>query len=141
VHFVGYLCNCLSVSSRLVTVLRAELSGVWIHAGAKVFFVASKTFRPAVGPAQPPIQWVTGFLSLGSSGRVSSWPLTSSAEVKNEWSYSSTPPVCLHSAEGDRDPFLPLCFKYVLVYQVASSGLPTKSVCISDPIRRLSRIS
>jgi hypothetical protein len=31
------LCNCLSVSSRLVTVLRAELSGVWIHTGAEVF--------------------------------------------------------------------------------------------------------
>jgi hypothetical protein len=36
--------------------------------------------RTALEPTQPPIQWVPGALSLSSS-----------AEVKNAWSYTSTP--------------------------------------------------
>jgi hypothetical protein len=53
---------------------------------------------PALGPTQPPIQWVPWALSLGLK-----WPEReadhsppSSAEVNNEWSYSSTPPIRLH---------------------------------------------
>jgi hypothetical protein len=53
---------------------------------------------PALGPTQPPIQWVPGALSLGIM-----WPARevdhsppSSAEVKNVWTYTSTPPIRLH---------------------------------------------
>jgi hypothetical protein len=53
---------------------------------------------PYLGPIEPPIQWAPEVLSLGIK-----WPgceadhsPPSSAEVKNAWSYTSTPPVHLH---------------------------------------------
>jgi hypothetical protein len=54
--------------------------------------------RMALGPTQPPIQWVPGALSLGVKqlGCEADRSLPSSAEVKNAWSYTSTPLVCLH---------------------------------------------
>jgi hypothetical protein len=47
---------------------------------------------------QPPIQWVPGALSLGVKrpGSEADHTLPYSAKVKNAWSYTSTPPVCLH---------------------------------------------
>jgi hypothetical protein len=47
----------------------------------------------ALGPTQPPIQWVAGVLSLGVKrpGSEADHPLPSSADVKNAWSYTSTP--------------------------------------------------
>jgi hypothetical protein len=44
-------------------------------------------------PTQPPIQWVPGALSLGvkRQGRESDHSPPSSADVKNVWSYTSTP--------------------------------------------------
>jgi hypothetical protein len=54
-------------------------------------------FTMALGPTQPPIQWVPGALSLGVKrpGREADHSPPSSAEVKNAWSYTSTPPICL----------------------------------------------
>jgi hypothetical protein len=56
---------------------------------------ASKT---ALGPTQPPIEWVPGALSLGVSGRgvklITHLYLVQRS--KNEWSYTSTPPIRLH---------------------------------------------
>jgi hypothetical protein len=45
-----------------------------------------------------PIQWVPGTLSLGVKrpGREADQSPPSSAEVKNAWSYISTPPIHLH---------------------------------------------
>jgi hypothetical protein len=59
--------------------------------GIFLFFTASRT---ALGPTQPPIQWVPGALSLGVKrpGREADHSPPSSAEVKNAWSYTSTPP-------------------------------------------------
>jgi hypothetical protein len=47
---------------------------------------------------QPLIQWKTGALSLGvkRSEREADYTPPSSAEVKNAWSYASTPPISLH---------------------------------------------
>jgi len=47
----------------------------------------------ALGPAQPPIQGVPGALSLGVKqlGCEADHLPSSSAKVKNEWSYTSTP--------------------------------------------------
>jgi hypothetical protein len=55
-----------------------------------IFFPAS---RPALGPTQPPIKWVTGALSLRVKrpGREADHSPPSSAEVKKERSYISTP--------------------------------------------------
>jgi hypothetical protein len=60
------------------------------------FFLFTTASRPALGPTQPPIQWVPGALSLGVKlpGREAAHS-PSSAEVKNTWSYISTPPLYL----------------------------------------------
>jgi hypothetical protein len=53
---------------------------------------------PALRPTQPSIQWVTGSLSLGVKvpRREADHSPPFSAEGKNAWSYTSTPPVRLH---------------------------------------------
>jgi hypothetical protein len=57
--------------------------------GIYLFTTAS---RPALGPTQPPIQWVPGSLSLR---READHSPPSSAEVKTAWNYTSTPPIRL----------------------------------------------
>jgi hypothetical protein len=63
--------------------------------GIFLFTAASGT---ALGPTQPPIQWVSGVLSLGvkGPGRESDHSPLSSAEVKNAWRYTPTPSIRLH---------------------------------------------
>jgi hypothetical protein len=58
--------------------------------GIFLFTTASRT---ALGPTQPPIQWVSGALSLGVKrpGREADHSPPSSTEVKNAWNYISTP--------------------------------------------------
>jgi hypothetical protein len=72
--------------------LRAGWSGVRVPAGAGNFLFTTAS-RPTLGPTQSPIQWVPGDLSLGvkPSGREADHSPPSSAEVKNAWSYTSTP--------------------------------------------------
>jgi hypothetical protein len=55
-------------------------------------FTASRT---ALGPTQPPIRWVPGALSLGLKRppRETDHSPSSSAEIKNAWSCTSTPPI------------------------------------------------
>jgi hypothetical protein len=61
-------------------------------------FLFTAASRPVLGPTQPPIQWVPGTLSLGVKqlGREADHSPPSRNEVKNAWSYTSTPPICLH---------------------------------------------
>jgi hypothetical protein len=56
----------------------------------------SKT-RPALGPTQPPVQWVTGALSLWVKrpGHEADHSPPSRAEIKNAWSYTSPPQYAL----------------------------------------------
>jgi hypothetical protein len=56
-------------------------------------FLFTTVSTPALGPIQPPIRWVSGTLSLGIKrpGREADHSPLSSAEVKNAWSYTSTP--------------------------------------------------
>jgi hypothetical protein len=63
--------------------------------GIFLFTTASRT---ALGPTQPPIQWVPRALSLGVKrpGREADHLPPSSVEVKNAWRYSSTPPIRFH---------------------------------------------
>jgi hypothetical protein len=57
-------------------------------------FLFSTSSRPALGPTQPPIQWVPGHLSPGvkGPGREADYSPPTSAEVKKMWIYTSTPP-------------------------------------------------
>jgi hypothetical protein len=61
-------------------------------------FLFSKTSKPGLGPTQPPIKFVPAFLRYGIE--VDHLP-PSSAEVKNEWSYTSASPICLHDVDTD----------------------------------------
>jgi hypothetical protein len=61
-------------------------------------FLFTTASRLALGLTQPPIQWVPEAPSLGVKrpvGEADNSP-PSSAEVKNAWSYTSTPPIRLH---------------------------------------------
>jgi hypothetical protein len=63
-------------------------------------FLFSKTSRPALGPIQLLIQWAPAFLPEGEQpGREVNPSPPASAEVKNEWSYTSTPATCFHGLE------------------------------------------
>jgi hypothetical protein len=60
--------------------------GVRSPAGERIFPLSSVS-RPALGPTQPPVQWVPGVLSLGvvaRPGRDADHSPPSSAEVVNE---------------------------------------------------------
>jgi hypothetical protein len=49
--------------------------------------------RPGLGPTQPPVQWLPGEKRPGSEADHSP---PSSAEVKNAWTNTYTPPILLH---------------------------------------------
>jgi hypothetical protein len=87
------------------TRLRAGPSRVRIAAVKDVLF--SKSSVPGLGHTQPPLQWVPGFFS-GAECVVDRSRL-SSAEVKNEWSYTSALPVHLHGVGRDKFNYL-ACF-------------------------------
>jgi len=55
-------------------------------------FLFATASRPALGPTQPPIQWVPG---VKRPGREADYSPPSSAAVKNAWSCNYTPQ-CLH---------------------------------------------
>jgi len=56
-----------------------------------------------VGPIQPPVRWYRGSFPEGKRlGRDVDQSHPSSAETKNELSYTSTPPICVHGVgRGD----------------------------------------
>jgi hypothetical protein len=65
-------------------------------------FLFSETSSPAVGLTKLTVQRVTGSLQrVKWLGREFYHVSPCSAEVKNEWSYTSTPPVGLHVTQGD----------------------------------------
>jgi hypothetical protein len=71
------------------------MNGVRFPAGAIMgFFHFSTASKLALRPTRPPIQWIPGSLSpsFKRPGREADLSLPSSAEVKNAWSYTTTPP-------------------------------------------------
>jgi hypothetical protein len=61
-------------------------------------FLFTTVSRPAMGPTQPPIQWVLVALSLGVKCPTyeADYSPPTGAEVKSAWSYTSTPSIRLH---------------------------------------------
>jgi hypothetical protein len=86
---------------RIVTRLQAGRFGVRIPAGAMYFF--SKISRPALGPTLSPIQWVPEavFPGVKRLGREVDHSPPPGDELKNELSYTSTSPTCLHGVQRD----------------------------------------
>jgi hypothetical protein len=74
------------------TRLRAGRSRFESRQGLRIFLFATAS-RPAVGPTQPPIQWVP---RVKWPGREVDYSPPFSAEVKNAWSYTSTPALRHH---------------------------------------------
>jgi hypothetical protein len=75
-------------------------------------FLFTTVSRTVLGPTQPPMQWVQGVLSPGVKrpGREADHSPPSSAEVKNAWSYTSTPQYafiawCSVEAQGQLYPY------------------------------------
>jgi hypothetical protein len=64
----------------------------WNHGRVKNFLFSTSS-RPALGSTEPPIQWVPGALFAGVKrlGREADRSPLTSAEVKKEWIYTSTP--------------------------------------------------
>jgi hypothetical protein len=63
--------------------------------------------RLALGPTQLPIQWVKGyFLGVKQPGCEVDHLSPYRTEVKNEWSYTAAPPICLHGVDGKHFSFL-----------------------------------
>jgi hypothetical protein len=77
-------------SVSIVIRLRAERPGLISRQRFDLFTTAS---RQALGSTQPPIHWVPGVLFPEAKlpGREADHSRPSSAEVKNAWSYTSTP--------------------------------------------------
>jgi len=60
--------------------LQKGMTGIQSLAGGWDFLLLTNVSRPALGPTQPPIQWVLGsFPPRGKAGH----PFPSSAKVKN----------------------------------------------------------
>jgi hypothetical protein len=75
------------------------MAGVEFPAGPMMgFFLFITASRPALGHIQPPIQWVPGAITAGVKQlrREADNSPSFSAEVKNAWSHTSTPPLRLH---------------------------------------------
>jgi hypothetical protein len=72
-------------------VLDDRMIGVRVPIVSRIFSTSS---RPAQGPTQPPIQWVPGALSpeVNWSGREANHSPPATADVKQMWLYTSTPP-------------------------------------------------
>jgi hypothetical protein len=80
--------DCEAGATQSVYLLTTDWNtGVRSPAEAKNFPVASVS-RPALGPTQPPVQWVPCFSPGVNRGQAWLWPLsTSSAEIKMSRSY------------------------------------------------------
>jgi len=81
------------------------MTGVQLPAGAMVgFFLLAAISRQALGSIQPPLQWVQRTVTPGIKwpGCDAPYSPSSFAEVKNAWSYTSTPPVHLHGMVFDQ---------------------------------------
>ena len=67
----------------------------------KASFLFSKTSRPTVGPTQPHIQLVPELFPWHEVDH----SVPPSAEVKNEWSYTPTPAICLQGVDRNKFTF------------------------------------
>jgi hypothetical protein len=80
-------------------------------------------FRQALGPTQPPVQWVSGALSPGvkRQGREADHSPPNIAEVKKMWIYTSTPPHAFKAyLVKHRDKTLPFIVCLKCIYKISN---------------------
>jgi hypothetical protein len=85
--------------------LMAGLWGWWcvvLYLKGQEIFLSSVSSGPAVGHIPPPRQWLpgTGSLEAGWPGHEADHSPPSSAEVKNEWGYTSAPTCAFRRCTG-----------------------------------------
>jgi hypothetical protein len=96
-HGIGSHSGLVGIETRLQG--RRSVVCLLVEGKTSVLF---KTSRPALGPAQPVIELVPGLFSeVKWLGREVSHSSPSSAEVKNEWSCTSTPLMPLRRGQGN----------------------------------------
>jgi hypothetical protein len=121
--FIKTLWNGVSLVTTETT-LRVRWFGVRILVGIRDFSLFENAIL-ALGP--------TRFIFHGYQGKATRtlcWTLpSSSSEDKNEWSYTSTPPVCRHCADRDDFTFmfLPLRTKNEVRYIWWCLSSPTEN--------------
>jgi hypothetical protein len=95
---------CLTTRSSDIVV--SVVSSLWagrsgVRFQAEVGDCLLKTYKPSLKPTHLPTPWVSGAVSSGVKRprREVNHSALSSAEARNEWSYFSAPPVCLHGVD------------------------------------------
>jgi hypothetical protein len=100
---VSYVSRNSSVS--VVTRLRLEDSGFKARQGQSISLFC-KRCRPPLRTTHLPTQWLPcSLLVVKRLGYDIGHSPPSSAEVKNESNYTSTPPLCLHGMDKDRSKY------------------------------------
>jgi hypothetical protein len=86
---------CVSFSSSYTLPVSVSVS---YETNVSPSYIHSTCQQLALGPTQPPVQWLPEALSLGVKrlGCDADHSPPPNAKVKNSWSYTSTPPIRLH---------------------------------------------
>ena len=118
---------------------RLFYSVVRLPYGARGSGVRMMTEKNPLFPKYPyrsgaqPISYSVGseVLSRGKAAEVWSYSSPSSTDVKNEWSYASTPPLCLHGSDRDNFKFF-ICslYRFVLSLLMSYSNLQSTKIPI-----------
>jgi hypothetical protein len=93
------------IYSRIGSRYSTGLDGQGSIPGSAIFLLFFTASRPALGPTQPPVQWVLGAISPGvkRTGRETDHPPTSTAEFKNG---GDVPPLPHMSSWSQYSPIL-----------------------------------
>jgi hypothetical protein len=110
----------------IINWLLAGRSAVWTSAKARDFLF-SKTVQTGSG-THPALSYRGSIRALKRPGRAHHSP-PSSAEVKNEWSYNSTPPACFYGV--NRENFI-IIIIIIIINQIIKI-LPSRNVYLHAP--------
>jgi hypothetical protein len=104
-QFSGELCGCISKQGSVVGIATICGDTGFELRGRQIFSLLQNFPERFWDPPGLSFNMYCGFFLLVKrlGCEVNQSP-TSSAEVKNEWSYTSTPPICLHGV--DRENFV-----------------------------------
>ena len=120
-----YLCSWDTVVSTVNT-LQAWWTGVWILAEQQIYLF-SKMSRLTMGSTLPPIQWVLGILYSGIKQLECKADHSPSPSVrfKNQYSCTSTSPICLYDMYRDNFTFFTLI--HLSFFEVNTRGCSLKN--------------